>query len=113
MTPYPELQQIIREETDNGRGIVRFLYQAMQGEFHNFTPKHQIMAGRVLAIMSIEQGIEFVEANRKPRVPGNSAQRRITDETASELSAAELELADYAGRSLATDARWSVSSSTP
>ena len=96
MTPYPELQQIIREETDNGRGIVRFLFQAMQGEFLNFTPKHQLMAGRVLAIMGIEQGIEFVEANRKPRVPGNSAQRRITDEAASELSTAELELADYA-----------------
>ena len=46
--------------------------------------------------MGIEQGVEFVEANRKPRVPRNSAQRRITDETAAELSAAELELADYA-----------------
>ena len=29
MTPYPELQQIVREETDNGRGIVRFLFLAM------------------------------------------------------------------------------------
>ena len=96
-TPYPELQQIILEETDNGRGIVRFLFQAMQGEFLNFTPNHQLMAGRVLAILGVEQGIEFVEANRNPRVPGDSAQRRGSrDEAESQLSAAERELADYA-----------------
>ncbi len=99
MTPYPELQQIIREETDDGRGIVRFLYQAMEGEFLNFTPTHQLMAGRVLGILGIEQGIEFVEANRKPRVPRNSAQRKFFDDEAdAELSAAERELAGYAKR---------------
>ncbi len=95
MTPYPELQQIIREETDNGRGIVRFLFLAMEGEFANFTPGHQLMASRVLAILGIEQGIQFVEANRKPRAPRDSAQRRIVDDVEAQLSAAELELADY------------------
>ena len=39
-TPYPELQQIIREETDNGRGIVRFLFKAMEGEFLKTSPQH-------------------------------------------------------------------------
>ena len=95
MTPYPELQQIIKDETDNGRGIVRFLFQAMQGEFLNFTPNHQLMAGRVLAILGIEQGIEFVEANRPPSLPRNTPQRRILDETDAMLTAAERELADY------------------
>ena len=69
MTPYPELQQIIREETDNGRGIVQFLFKAMWGEFAKFTPQHQLMAGRALAIIGVEQGIQFVEANRPPSLP--------------------------------------------
>ena len=66
MTPYPELQQIIREETDDGRGIVRFLFTAMWGEFHGFTPQHQLMAGRALAIIGVQQGVQFIEANRPP-----------------------------------------------
>ncbi len=95
MTPYPELQQIIKDETDNGRGIVRFLFKAMRGEFSDFTPNHQLMAGRVLAIIGVEQGIEFVEANRPPSLPRNTPQRRILDETDAMLTAAERELADY------------------
>ncbi len=95
MTPYPELQQIIKDETDNGRGIVRFLFKAMRGEFSDFTPNHQLMAGRVLAIIGVEQGIEFVEANRPPSLPRNTPQRRILDETDATLTAAERELADY------------------
>ena len=101
MTPYPELQQIIREETDNGRGIVRFLFQAMQGEFLNFTPKHQLMAGRVLAILGVEQGIEFVESMKKPSVPRtrDSAQRRVVeDEVDAAISAAQKEIAGYVKR---------------
>ncbi len=97
MTPYPELQQIIREETDNGRKIVRFLTQAMEGEFDRFTPQHQLMAGRVLAIIGVEQGVEFVEANKPPSLPRDSIQRRIDpDELDSDLSAAERELIGYA-----------------
>lgn len=96
MTPYPELQQIIKEETDNGRGIVQFLFKAMWGEFHNFTPQHQLMAGRALAIIGVEQGIEFVEANRPPSLPRNTPQRRLSDETDAELTLAERELTGYA-----------------
>ena len=97
MTPYPELQQIIKEETDNGRGIVQFLFKAMWGEFHNFTPQHQLMAGRALAIIGVEQGVQFVEANRPPSLPRNTPQRRIVeDELDAALSAAERELIGYA-----------------
>ena len=97
MTPYPELQQIIKEETDNGRGIVQFLYKAMWGEFDKFTPQHQLMAGRALAIIGVEQGVQFVEANRPPRLPRNTPQRRIVeDELDAALSAAERELIGYA-----------------
>lgn len=97
MTPYPELQQIIKEETDNGRGIVQFLFKAMWGEFAKFTPQHQLMAGRALAIIGVEQGIQFVEANRPPSLPRNTPQRRIVeDELDAQLNAAERELIGYA-----------------
>ena len=98
MTLHPELQQIVREETDDGRAVVRFMKQAMIGLFPNFTPQHQLMAGRVLAILCIEQGIEFVESVRKPSVPRtrDSAQRRVIgDEIDAALSAAEEEIAGY------------------
>ena len=98
MTLHPELQQIVREETDNGREVVQFMKQAMNGLFPNFTPQHQLMAGRVLAILCIEQGIEFVESVKKPSVPGtrDSAQRRVIgDEIDAALSAAEKEIAGY------------------
>ena len=74
MTLHPDLHQIVREETDNGREVVRFMKQAMNGLFPNFTPKHQLMAGRVLAILCIEQGIEFVESVKKPSSPGLETQ---------------------------------------
>ncbi len=71
----------------------------MEGEFLDFTPTHQIMAGRVLGILDIEQGLQFVEANEKPRVPRDSAQRKyVEDEADAELSAAERELSDYTKR---------------
>ncbi len=98
MTLHPELQQIVREETDDGREVVRFMKQAMNGLFPNFTPQHQLMAGRVLAILCIEQGIEFVESVKKPSVPRtrDSAQRRVIgDEIEAALSAAEKEIAGY------------------
>ncbi len=99
MTPYPELQQIIREETDNGRKIVRFLTQAMEGEFDRFTPQRQLMAGRVLAIIGVEQGVQFVDANKPPSLPRTTPRRRIDpDELDSDLSAAERELIGYARR---------------
>lgn len=98
MTLHPELQQIVREETDNGREVVRFMKQAMNGLFPDFTPQHQLMAGRVLAILCIEQGIEFVESVRKPSPPRtrDSAQRKVIgNEIDAALSAAEKEIAGY------------------
>ena len=56
------------------------------------------MAGRALAIIGVEQGVQFVEANRPPpRLPRNTPQRRIVeDELDAALSAAERELIGYA-----------------
>ena len=74
------------------------MQRAMNGHFDNFTPKHQIMAGRVLAILCIEQGIEFVESIKKPSAPRtrDSAQRRVADdEIDSALTSAQREIAGY------------------
>ena len=65
--------------------------------FNNFTPQHQLMAGRALAIIGVEQGVQFVDANRPPSLPRNTPQQRIVeDELDARLSAAERELVGYA-----------------
>ncbi len=39
------LRQIVLEETDNGRAIIKFLHSAMNGEFEDFQPCHKLDAG--------------------------------------------------------------------
>ena len=43
-----ELAQIVQEETDNGRTIVTFLVQAMEGELQDFQPCHRMSAAKEL-----------------------------------------------------------------
>ena len=43
-----ELAQIVQEETDNGRSIVTFLVQAMEGELQDFQPCHRMSAAKEL-----------------------------------------------------------------
>ena len=43
-----ELAQIVQEETDNGRAIVTFLVQAMEGELDGFKPCHRMSAAKEL-----------------------------------------------------------------
>ena len=51
-----ELAQMVREETDNGRAIVTFLVQAMQGELEDFKPCHRMSASREL----LHRGFEYI-----------------------------------------------------
>ncbi len=51
-----ELAQMVREETDNGRTIVIFLVQAMQGELEDFKPCHRMSASREL----MYRGFEYI-----------------------------------------------------
>lgn len=57
-----ELAQMVREETGNGRAIVRFLVQAMQGELEDFQPCHRISASREL----IHRGFEYIPPDEEP-----------------------------------------------
>ena len=43
-----ELAQVVQEETDNGRAIVTFLVQAMEGELPDFKPCHRMSAAKEL-----------------------------------------------------------------
>ena len=42
--PEDELADIIREKTDGGKDIVRFLIDAMQGKLEDFKPRHRLAA---------------------------------------------------------------------
>ena len=43
-----ELARVIREDTDDGRSIARFLIDVMVGEFKSFRPHHRMAAAREL-----------------------------------------------------------------
>ena len=43
-----ELARVIREDTDDGRSIARFLVNVMEGEFKSFRPHHRMAAAREL-----------------------------------------------------------------
>ena len=43
-----ELARVIREDTDDGRSIARFLVNVMEGEWQAFKPHHRIAAAREL-----------------------------------------------------------------
>ena len=51
-----ELAQIVKEETGNGRSIVKFLVSAMEGELADFKPHHRMSASREL----LRQGSQYV-----------------------------------------------------
>ena len=51
-----QLAQIVREETDDGRIPVRFLIDAMQGEFPDFKPCHRLSAAKEL----LQRGFDYI-----------------------------------------------------
>ena len=51
-----QLAQIVREETDDGRAAVRFLIDAMQGEFPDFKPCHRLSAAKEL----LQRGFDYL-----------------------------------------------------
>ncbi len=52
LTPQERLARIVREETDDGRRIVRFFVKVAEGELESegFKPHHRIAAGRELLL---------------------------------------------------------------
>ena len=71
--PTPSLADIVREETQDGRLIVRFLIDAMQGQLENSKPCHQLDAARQLLNLGFLQAQTFIDAN----TPAAQTQRNL------------------------------------
>ena len=56
------LRTIVREETDDGRKIVRFLTRAMDGEIPGFEPHHELEAAKILSNLGSDEAAEFVRS---------------------------------------------------
>ena len=63
------IQSIVREETKDGRLIVRFLVAAMQDEIRDAKPHHRLDAARQLIKLGFDEAKEFAN------MPATSAQR--------------------------------------
>ncbi len=59
----PSLADIVREETDDGRLIVRFLIDVMQGLLEDFKPCHRLDAARQLLNLGFHPAQSFIDAN--------------------------------------------------
>ena len=67
------IQEIVREETGDGRLIVRFLVSAMQGGLEGSKPCHRLNAARQLLDLGFTETQAFIENNSQP-----SARRRTS-----------------------------------
>ena len=69
------LRQIVLEETDNGRSIIKFLHSAMNGEFDDFQPCHKLDAARILQRIGLEEAQAFIDAATARRRQSRSSQQ--------------------------------------
>ena len=61
--PTPSLADIVREETDDGRLIVRFLIEVMQGLLEHSKPCHRLDAARQLLTLGFHPAQSFIDEN--------------------------------------------------
>ena len=62
----PSLRDIVRQETDDGRLIVRFFVSTMQGQLQDTKPSHRIAAARQLVKLGFTEAQDFIDANTRP-----------------------------------------------
>ncbi len=60
------IQEIVRQETDNGRAIVRFLVGAMEGRLEGSKPSHRLHAARQLVNLGLTDAQVFIDENTQP-----------------------------------------------
>ena len=61
-TGIDRLRTIVRRETDDGLKIVRFLVKAMEGDFPNYEPHHELEAAKILSNLGSDEAAEFVRS---------------------------------------------------
>ena len=59
----PSLRDIVRQETDDGRLIVRFFVSTMQGQLQDAKPSHRIAAARQLVKLGFTEAQDFIDGN--------------------------------------------------
>ena len=65
----PSLADIVREETDDGRLLVRFLIDVMQGLLEHSKPCHRLDAARQLLNLGFQQAQTFIDTNTPTSSP--------------------------------------------
>ena len=96
LTPQRRLAQIVAEETDGGRTVVRFFVKVAQGELDSegFKPNHRMDAAKELVKVGLTEFDDYIRAGQTAatrRAPGS---RRPAPDP--ETERARQELADYA-----------------
>ena len=81
-----ELRDIVRRETEDGAKIVRFLVKAMDGEFPNYEPDHELEAAKILAQLGSDEAAEFVRSygQRRRKRASPKGERTSTKKLASD-----------------------------
>ena len=110
LTPQERLAQIVLEETDGGRKIVRFFRQVVEGELNHegFQPNHRMDSAKELVKIGLTEFQDYIDANashpkrRKTRQPSTDL-----NEISPEILKAREELAQYA-RELTQDGRFVI-----
>ena len=72
----PSLADIVREETDDGRLIVRFLIDVMQGLLEQSKPCHRLDAARQLLNLGFHPAQSFIDEN-SPAAPTRKSLRAL------------------------------------
>lgn len=72
----PDISDIIREETQQGRTVVRFLVSAMQGELDGFKPCHRLDATRQLIKFGYDPAQSFLDARAGIQGPPSASAMR-------------------------------------
>ena len=80
------LRDIVRRETEGGLKVVRFLTKAMDGEFSNYEPDHELEAAKILAQLGSDEAAEFVRSygQRRRRRSSPKGERASTKKLASD-----------------------------
>ena len=73
---HPDISDIIREETQDGRSVVRFLVSAMQGEIDDFKPCHRLDAARQLIKFGYDPAQSFLDAHMSIEGPASASAMR-------------------------------------
>ncbi len=83
-SPTPSLADIVREETDNGRLIVRFLINLMQGDLETAKPCHRLDAARQLLNLGYSPAQSFIAGHAPAARTAQTSQRRTASSQAAD-----------------------------